>query len=136
MFIMLMLRDKISWGIPVNRSQCPSESKSHSDSFQLHGLHSSWNSPGQNTGVGNRSLLQRIFLTQGSNPGLPYCRWLLYQLNHQGSPRENIKYTSCRLLFNCQLQTYCCTYSQFVFVFLLSFQEISSKPYSDQLDSV
>ena len=33
-----------------------------------------WNSPGQNTRVGSHSLLQGIFLTQGSNPGLPYCR--------------------------------------------------------------
>ena len=28
-----------------------------------------------------------IFPTQGSNPGLPHCRWILYQLRHQGSPR-------------------------------------------------
>ena len=46
-----------------------------------------WNSPGQNTGVGSLSLLQRIFLTQGSNPGFPHCRWILYQLSHKGSPR-------------------------------------------------
>ena len=46
-----------------------------------------WNSPGQNTGVGSRSLLQVIFLTQGSNPGLSHCRRILYCLNHQGSPR-------------------------------------------------
>ena len=25
--------------------------------------------------------------TQGSNPGLPHCRWILYQLSHKGSPR-------------------------------------------------
>ena len=50
-------------------------------------LHSPWNSPGQNTGVGSLSLLQGIFPTQGSNPGLPYSRWILYQLSHQGSPR-------------------------------------------------
>ena len=25
---------------------------------------------------------------QGSNPGLPYCRWILYQLSHKGSPQE------------------------------------------------
>ena len=49
-------------------------------------IHSLWNSPGQNTGVGSLSLLHRIFPTQGSNPGLPYCRWILYQLSHQGSP--------------------------------------------------
>ena len=29
-----------------------------------------WNSPNKNTGVGYHSLLQGIFLTQGSNPRL------------------------------------------------------------------
>ena len=57
-----------------------------SDSLQPHGLYSPWNSPGQNTGVGSHSLLQGIFPTQGSNLGLPHCRWILYQLSHQGSP--------------------------------------------------
>ena len=47
----------------------------------------SWNSPGQNTGVGSLFLLQGIFPTQGSNPGLPHCRQILYQLSHRGSPR-------------------------------------------------
>ena len=46
-----------------------------------------WNSLGQNTGVGSCPLLQGIFPTQGSNPGLPHCRQILYQLSHQGSPR-------------------------------------------------
>ena len=32
------------------------------------------------------SLLQGIFQTQGSNPGLLHCRWTLYQLSHEGSP--------------------------------------------------
>jgi len=58
-----------------------------SDSLQLYGLYSPWNSPGQNTGVGSLSLLQGIFPTQGSNPGLPHCRQILYQLSHKGSPR-------------------------------------------------
>ena len=44
-------------------------------------------SPGQTTGVGSRSLLQGIVPTQGLNPGLPHCRWILWQLSHQGSPR-------------------------------------------------
>ena len=57
-----------------------------SDSLQPHGLYSPWNSPGQNTGVGSLSLLQEIFPTQGLNPGLPPCRWILYQLSYQGSP--------------------------------------------------
>ena len=50
-------------------------------------LQSPWNSLGQNTGGGNPSLLQGIFPTQGSNPGLPHCRRILYQLSHKGSPR-------------------------------------------------
>ena len=45
-----------------------------------------WNSPGQNTGVGSLSLPQGIFPTQGSNPGSPHCRRILYQLSHKGSP--------------------------------------------------
>ena len=47
--------------------------------------YSSWDSPGQNTGVGSFSLLQGIFPTQGSNPGLSHYRWILYQLSHKGS---------------------------------------------------
>ena len=54
----------------VNSVQCESRPVT-SDSLQPHGLYSPWNSPGQNTGVGSLSLLQRIFPTQGSNPGLP-----------------------------------------------------------------
>ena len=56
-----------------------------SDSLQPHGLYSLWNSPGQNTEVGNISLLQWIFLTQELNPGLLHCRWILYQLSYQAS---------------------------------------------------
>ena len=58
--------------------------------------YSPWNSPGQNTGVGSLFLLQGIFPTQGSNPGLPQCRQILYQLSHKGSPRvlEWIAYPS------------------------------------------
>ena len=52
-----------------------------------HGLYNPWNSPGQNTGVGSLSLLQGIFPTQGSNPGLPHYRQILHQLSHKGSPR-------------------------------------------------
>ena len=34
-------------------------------------------------GVGSLSLLQGIFPNQGSNPGLPHCRQILYQLSHR-----------------------------------------------------
>ena len=44
-----------------------------------------WNSPGKHTGVGCHFLLQGIFRTQGSNPGLPHCRRTLYRLSHQGT---------------------------------------------------
>ena len=40
----------------------------------------------KNTRVGSLSLLQGIFPTQGSNSGLPHCRWILYRLSHQGGP--------------------------------------------------
>ena len=45
-----------------------------------------WDSPGKNTGVGCYSLLQGIFPTQGSKPGLLHCRHILYCLSHQESP--------------------------------------------------
>ena len=64
------------------------ESESHlvvSDSLQPSGLYSPWNSPGQDTGVGSLLLLQGIFPTQGSNPGLPHCGQILYLLSHRGS---------------------------------------------------
>ena len=51
------------------------------DSLRPHGLHSPWNSPGQNTGPGSLSLLQGIFSTQESNRGLLNCRRILYQVS-------------------------------------------------------
>ena len=45
-----------------------------------------WDFPGKNTRVGCHFLLQRILLTQESNPFLLQCRWILYLLSHQGSP--------------------------------------------------
>ena len=62
-------------------------SESHSavsNSLWPHGLHSPWNSPAQNSGVGSLSLLQGIVPTQGLNPGLPHCRRIFYSLIHQG----------------------------------------------------
>ena len=42
------------------------------------------NSPGQNTEVSSHFLLQGIFLIQGLNLCLLYCRWILYLLSNQG----------------------------------------------------
>ena len=66
-------------------------SESHSvmsNSLQPYGLYSPRNSPGQNTGVGSLSLLQGIFPTQGSNPGLPHFRQILYQPSQKESPKN------------------------------------------------
>ena len=70
---------------------CVSRHSVTSDSLWPHGLQPtgllcSWNSPGKNAGVGSHFLLQGIFLTQRSNPGLLHCRLILYCLSHQGSP--------------------------------------------------
>ena len=59
-----------------------------SDSLQPQGLYNPWNFPGQTTEVGSHYLLQGTFPIQGSNPGLLHCRQILYQLSHEGSPRN------------------------------------------------
>ena len=62
-------------------------------------MRSPWNSPDQNTGVGSCSLLQGMFLTQESNQGLLYYRWVLYQLCYQGSSQERLKWKSNNEIF-------------------------------------
>ena len=57
----------IAWTVPT-RLLCP------------------WDSPGRNTGVGCHFLLQGIFPTQESNPGLLHCRQMIYQVSYEGSP--------------------------------------------------
>ena len=47
------------------------------------GLSGSSVHPGKNTQVGFHAFLQGIFSTQGSNPGLPHCKQILYCLSHQ-----------------------------------------------------
>ena len=73
----------------VLRSLIITVSENHSvmsDSLPPHGLYRPRNSPGQNTGVGSLSLLQRIFPTQELNQGFMHCRRILYKLSYQGSP--------------------------------------------------
>ena len=50
------------------------------------GLLCPWDSPGKSTGASSHSFLQGIFPTQGLNPSLLHFRWILYHMNHQGSP--------------------------------------------------
>ena len=69
--------------VSVSRSVVP-------DSLPSHGLQPTrllcpWDFPGKDTGVGCHFLLQGIFPTQGSNPGLLYCRQILYQLSYKES---------------------------------------------------
>ena len=66
----------------------------------LHGLQPArllcpWASPGKNTGVGCHARLQGIFPTQGLNLHLLHCRWILYPLNHLGSPQQRIILPKC-----------------------------------------
>ena len=42
-----------------------------------------WDSPSKNTGKGCHSLLQKIFLTQGSDLGLLHCGQILYSLSYR-----------------------------------------------------
>ena len=48
------------------------------------------NSPGKNTGEACHSLLQGIFPTQGSEPALLHCRWILYHLSHQRTHGKHV----------------------------------------------
>ena len=80
-----------------------------SDSLWPHGLQPTrllrpWNFPGKSTGGGCHFLLQGIFPTQESNPGLPHCRQTLNCLSHQGS-REAYKLSSIPYIYN----LCCCT---------------------------
>ena len=65
---------------------------SDSGSWQPHGLYNPWNSPKQNNVRGSPSLLQGIFPTQGSSPGLPPCRWILCHLSHKTKNTEVVAY--------------------------------------------
>ena len=69
----------LCWVIQSRLTLCDPMNCSPPDS-SVHG-----DSPGKNTGVGCHALLQGIFPTQGSNPGLPHYRQILYHLSHQGS---------------------------------------------------
>ena len=83
------LSDLIPWiylSLPLNNHSESESCSVVSDSLRPHGLYRPWNSLSQNTGMGSCSLLQGIFPTQGSNPGLPHYRQILYQVSHKGSP--------------------------------------------------
>ena len=81
------VRDKIRFGCIYFQSVSRSVG---SDSLQPRRLQSTtllylWNSPGKNIAVDSHSLFQGIFLTQGSNLGLLYCRVSKFQSLQKGN---------------------------------------------------
>ena len=78
----------LEWvAFPFSRGSSQPGIQSRSPALQVDSLPAEPPGKPKNTGAGSLSLLQRIFPIQGLNPGLPHCRWILYQLSHQGSPR-------------------------------------------------
>ena len=55
-------------------------------------------SPGKNTGVGFHALLQGIFPNQGSNPGLPHYRRILYQRSRETKYKLNGKFKYLKII--------------------------------------
>ena len=58
-----------------------------------------WDFPGKNTGVGSDAFLQGIFLTQGSNLGLMWCRQILYLPSCQGGNKKRYSVSSLSIWF-------------------------------------
>ena len=87
---------------------------SHVQLFVTHGYQHArllclWDSPGKNTGVGSHSILQRIFLTQGSNLRhfhLLHCQAGSLLLAPRGKPL--VSFITCQLLYSSAcLHGYC-----------------------------
>ena len=91
-----------------------------------------WRSPGLNTGMGSPSLLQGVFPTQGSNPGLPYCGQILYHLSHKGSPRIlECSLSLLQQIFPTQESNRGLLHCSWIFFYQLSYQE-SLRPVSSK----
>ena len=74
------------------------------DSLRPHGLQPTsllcpWDFPGKNTGMGCHFLLQGIFPTQGSNPGLLYCRQILSPSELQEKPKLSKLKKTTKLIY-------------------------------------
>ena len=89
----------------VSRSVVPNSLRPHG--LQPTRLLCPWDFPGKDTGVGGHFLLQGIFPTQGSNPGLLHYRQILYQLSYKGKGKKSEVAQSCLTLcdpVDCSLQ--------------------------------
>ena len=97
-----------------------------SDSLWPHGLEPirllrPWDCPGKSAGVDCHCLLQGIFQTQESNPGLLHCRQTLYRLSHQGSYCGTIPLAEPR----CDLVTAGKSFTLLISIFINSWQRLS-----------
>ena len=88
--------------------------------LQLGGLLCPWGFARQEYWSGFPCLLQGNFPIQGSNLGLPHCRWILYQLSHQGSITI---YTELYLEYT---QSASSMWQEFVHFFIVDTQQILS----------
>ena len=70
---------------PFSRGSSQPRAKSRSPAMQVESLPAEPPGKPRNTRLGSLSLLQQIFPTQKSNWGVPHCRWIVYQLNYEGS---------------------------------------------------
>ena len=77
----------LEWiAFPFSRGSLNPGSKPRSPILQADSLPAVSLRKPKNIEVGSPFLLQGIFLTQESNRGLLYCRWIIYQLSYQGNP--------------------------------------------------
>ena len=78
----------LEWvAFPSSRGSSQPRIEPRSPALQVDSLPAEPPGKPKNTRVGSLSLLQRIFLIQGSNPGLPHCRQVLYQLSDRASQK-------------------------------------------------
>ena len=76
----------LEWvAFPFSRGSSQPRAKSRSPAMQVESLPAEPQGKPKNTRLGSLSLLQQIFPTQKSNWGVPHCRWIVYQLNYEGS---------------------------------------------------
>ena len=78
-------------GILFSRRSSQSRDQSQPHALQADSLLAEPPGKPKNTGVGSLSLLQWIFPTQELKRGLLHCRWVLYQLSYQGSPKDTAR---------------------------------------------
>ena len=77
LFYVLVIWPRGMWDLSSLKSEVKVKVAQLCPTLRPHRLYSPWNSLGQNIKVGSLSFLQGIFPTQGSNPGLLHCRWIL-----------------------------------------------------------